>query len=197
MNLVELTEVPDAALPVAPLKEHLRLGTGFPDDDVQDPLLSGFLRAAIAAVEGRTGKALLRRGFALTLLAWRRPDRQPLPLAPVAALTGASLLDAGGAETPIPPGLLRLEPDATHPAVAAQGALLPPIPTGGAARLTFEAGFGPDWGDVPADLAQAVTMLAAHYHEYRHDTALDGACMPFGVAALIERYRPIRLGGLA
>ena len=71
MNLVELTEVPDEALPVALLREHLRLGTGFPDDSLQDALLAGFLRAALAAIEGRTGKALLERSFALTLSAWR------------------------------------------------------------------------------------------------------------------------------
>jgi uncharacterized phiE125 gp8 family phage protein len=46
-------------------------------------------------------------------------------------------------------------------------------------------------------MSQAVLMLAAHYHEYRYDTALDGGCMPFGVTALIERYRPLRLGGAA
>ena len=51
------------------------------------------------------------------------------------------------------------------------------------------------WEDVPADLAQAALMLAAHYHEYRDATALDGGCMPFGVSALIERYRPLRLSG--
>ncbi|ADO42299.1 phage conserved hypothetical protein, phiE125 gp8 family [Ketogulonicigenium vulgare Y25] len=36
-------------------------------------------------------------------------------------------------------------------------------------------------------------MLAAHYYEYRQDPALDGACMPFGVSALTERYRTLRL----
>ena len=32
MILVELTAVPDAALPLAPLREHLRLGSGFEDE---------------------------------------------------------------------------------------------------------------------------------------------------------------------
>jgi uncharacterized phiE125 gp8 family phage protein len=197
MNLLELTEAPDSALPVARLKEHLRLGTGFPDDDLQDALLSGFLRAAIAAIEGRTGKALLRRAFALTLTEWRRPDRQPLPVAPVQALTAVTLIPATGAETPLPAGILRLDADSMRPALVPAAADLPRIPQGGAVRITFEAGYGPAWSDVPADLAPAAVMLAAHYHEYRHDTALDGACMPFGVAALIERYRPIRVGSFA
>jgi uncharacterized phiE125 gp8 family phage protein len=36
-------------------------------------------------------------------------------------------------------------------------------------------------------------MLAAHFYEYRHETALGSGCMPFGVTSLIERYRPLRL----
>ncbi|MEC7962778.1 MAG: head-tail connector protein, partial [Pseudomonadota bacterium] len=60
-------------------------------------------------------------------------------------------------------------------------------------RLT--AGFGP-WDAVPPDLAQAVLMLAAHYYEYRDDTGLKAGCMPFGVTALIERHRQMRLGGI-
>lgn len=195
MNLVELTEVPEAALPIARLKEHLRLGTGFPDDGVQDALLAGFLRAAISAIEGRTGKALLSRSFRLTVADWRRPDRQPLPMAPVTALTAVSLLGDDGSESPVPLAGLRLDADAQPPALASVSTLLPLIPPGGSAQVTFEAGFGPLWADVPADLAQAVLMLAAHYHEYRDMTALDGGCMPFGVSALIERYRPLRLSG--
>jgi uncharacterized phiE125 gp8 family phage protein len=71
--------------------------------------------------------------------------------------------------------------------------MLPRIPVAGSVRIGFLAGFGPEWDDLPADLAQAVLMLASHYYEYRHETALGSGCMPFGVTALIERYRTIRL----
>ena len=193
MILVELAEVPASALPVARLKEHLRLGTGFADDALQDGLLQGFLRAATAAVEARTGKALLERAFQMTLQAWHRADRQPIPVAPVGSVSAVALLDARGGETPVPLASLRLEIDAMRPCLAPVGGLLPAIPAGGSARVTFQAGYGPAWTDVPADLAQAVMMLASHYHEYRADTALGSGCMPFGVTALIERYRPLRL----
>jgi len=46
---------------------------------------------------------------------------------------------------------------------------------------------------MPADLAQAVLMLAAHYYEFRSDTSLGQGCMPFGVTSLIERYRTVRI----
>jgi len=38
-----------------------------------------------------------------------------------------------------------------------------------------------------------VLLLAAHYYEYRDETALGEGCMPFGVSSLIERYRTVRL----
>lgn len=195
MMLVELAEAPEAALPVPALKDHLRLGTGFADDDLQDALLVGFLRAAVAAVEGRTGKALLRRAFALTVREWRSPDRQPLPMAPVASVTAVTLADAQGGAAAAPAGSWRLEVDGTAPALVARGSALPQIAWGGAATIAFQAGFGTGWDAVPRDLGHAALMLAAHYYDNRHDTALGPGCMPFGVTALLERYRPLRLSG--
>lgn len=61
------------------------------------------------------------------------------------------------------------------------------------AVVYFEAGYGADWASIPADLAQAVLLLAAHYYEYRNETSLSDGCMPFGVSSLIERYKVMRL----
>ena len=80
MKLIEETTVPDGALPVDDLKAHLRLGTGFAEDTVQEDVLRGFLRASLAAIEGRTGKVLLERNFRLDVIGWHCPDVQPLPL---------------------------------------------------------------------------------------------------------------------
>ena len=193
MMLVEVTPVASGALPVAGFKEHLRLGSGFTDEGLQDNLLEGFLRAALATVEGRIGKALLRRDFVLTLGAWRGGDRQALPLAPVSAVAGVVLVDALGAETAVPGAAWRLYPDMQRPLLVAMSGALPPVPRHGFVRITFSAGFGPFWSDLPPDLAQAVMMLAAHYYEYRQDVNLGAGCMPFGVTALIERYRQPRL----
>tara|TARA_R110002051_G_scaffold100315_2_gene170639 strand:- start:3081 stop:3335 length:255 start_codon:yes stop_codon:yes gene_type:complete len=73
-------------------------------------------------------------------------------------------------------------------------AALATIPRFGTVSITFEAGMGSDWSQVPADLQQAVFLLSAHYYEFRHETNLSDGCMPFGVSSLIERYRPMRLG---
>lgn len=191
--LVELTTVPQVALPVAQLKEHLRLGSGFADDGVQDALLGGFLRAALAAIEARTGKALIEREFRWTVPAWRGVAAADLPVAPVSAIGEVAVVDAAGAETIWPPGAWRLAADAQAPRLVALGGCLPAIPAGGHARVDFLGGYGPDFADLPADLQQAAMLLAAHYHDYRHETALGPGCMPFGVTALTERYRVLRL----
>ncbi|MEC3862218.1 head-tail connector protein [Mesobacterium sp. TK19101] len=193
MMLIEETQVPEAALPVEALKRHLRLGTGFAESTVQDGVLASFLRAALAAIEGRTDKALIERGFVLVLNRWKDVYGQPLPIAPVSAVTAVGVLDRDGNATALDPRSFRLERDATVPRLMPAGGSLPGPPEGGAVEIRFTAGFG-GWDALPADLAQAVLLLAAHYYEYRDETALAEGCMPFGVTSLIARYRRLRLG---
>lgn len=195
MMLIEETSVPLVALPVAEFKAHLRLGSGFAEDSLQDAVLESFLRAAMAAIEARTGKILIARDFSWVLTGWRDATGQALPVAPVSAITGLVLIDAEDAETAVDPGLYRLEHDMQRPKLKPRGTLLPTVPANGGVRIEFTAGFGPDWGDLPADLGQAVLLLAAHYYEYRNETGLGDGCMPFGVSSLIERYRTVRLMG--
>lgn len=195
MMLNEMTAVPGTALPVAEFRDHLRLGTGFADLGAEDAALLSYLRAAIAAIEGRTAKALISRTFRLALTGWRWGDMQTLPIAPVSAVTALRLVDAAGVETPVAAGW-RLVPDMARPRIEALGAALPAIPSGGRVEIDFTAGFGASWSALPVDLAQAVFLLAAQYYELRHDGAAEGGAMPFGVMALIERWRTVRvLGG--
>lgn len=194
MMLIEETTVPDAALPVAQFRAHLRLGTGFGEENLQDAVLRGFLRAAIAAIEARTGKVLIERAFSWTLSAWRDQAAQGLPVAPVTVITRVALIDAIGVESDLEIGKYRLEQDAQRPRLRPTSNLLPFVPRGGSVLIMFSAGMAPDWGGLPADLGQAVMLLAAHYYEYRNETNLSDGCMPFGVTSLIQRYRPLRLG---
>ena len=196
MMLIEQTTVAATALPLGQFKGHLRLGTGFADDGAEDALIEALLRAAMAAVEGRTGKVLLAREFTWALTAWRDAAAQALPVAPVSGLLELKVIDRGGTATVIDAGTYRLETDTHRPRLAANGAQLPTIPMGGSAEVRFQAGFGAGWDAVPPDLGQAVFMLAAHYHEHRDAAALGERAMPFGVASLIERWRTVRvLGG--
>ncbi|MXU66315.1 head-tail connector protein [Oceanomicrobium pacificus] len=195
MVLTEVTAIPDARWPVAAFADHLLMSSGFDDDDRDDALLLMLLRAAAAAVEARLGKALLARDFRVALAAWRRSDRQPLPMAPVYGGGQFVMRDAGGADLGDPGGWV-LEPDTARPALVGTGGRpLPAIPAGGVAEVTFTAGFAADWTDLPADLQQAVFLLAAHYHAARDGAAGADLAMPVGVLALIDPHRVIRVLG--
>jgi uncharacterized phiE125 gp8 family phage protein len=86
--------------------------------------------------------------------------------------------------------------DSQRPRIVGRfGRNLPRIPRGGHAEIRFTAGYGEDWGAAPADLRQAVFLLAAHYYESRSDAGGPSGAMPFGVLVLIEAHRAMRLGG--
>lgn len=196
MMLTEETVIPAAALPVQAMKDHLRLGSGFSDDGLQNGLIEGYLRAAMAAIEGRIGKALLARRFKLTLQDWRAVGEQPLPVAPVSAVISVTLFDAALVATPVAASRYRLVQDLSRPKLAALGVLLPLVPNDGRVEVVFDAGFGAAWAAVPADLAQAVLLLAAEYYENRNDLGARLTGLPMAVQVLIERWRTVRvLGG--
>ncbi len=194
MLLTEETPVPSAALPGEEMKDHLRLGSGYSDDALQDGLIESYLRAALAAIEGRIGKMLFRRRFLWVLECWR-DDEQALPVAPVSGIVSVTLVDMAGGEVVVPATSYRLVTDLHRPRLAGKGTALPTIPSDGMVRIVFDAGFGPAWSDVPVDLRQAVLLLAGEYHEHRHDDAAQVAGLPFGVVTLIERWRTVRILG--
>ncbi|MBP7002250.1 hypothetical protein [Amaricoccus sp.] len=198
MILTEVSAPAAGAVPVRAFAEHLRLGTGFADDGSLDAALELYLRSAMAAIEARIGRALLARPFTLTVTRWREDACQGLPIGPVRAVEAVALVDADGDAEPVDPAAWSLHRDSQRPRIVGRfGRSLPRIPSAGHAEIRFEAGFGEAWASVPADLRQAVFLLAAHYFENRSDSDVAPGAMPFGVLVLIESYRAARLGGSA
>lgn len=195
MELVELTTPPIAALPMGPFKAHLRQGTGFSEENLQDEVLEAYLRASFAAIEARTGKALLEREMEWHIGRWTAPDRQPLPIAPVRELLGVATLSMQGDVDTQAVEDFALERDTHRPQIKPVSGCLPSITEGGTVALRFNAGYGPEWSDVPADLQQAVLLLGAHYYEHRHDLIGNDNAMPFGVVSLLAPYRTVRVFG--
>lgn len=194
MMLTEETQVPLLALPVEEMKDHLRMGSGFADDGLQDGLIETYLRAALAAIEGRIGKMLFQRRFLWVLECWRE-DEQAMPVAPVSSVVSVTLVDAAGGEVVVAPTAYRLVKDLHRPRLAGKGTVLPTIPSDGAVKVVFDAGFGAAWTDIPVDLRQAVLLLAGEFYEHRHDDGSQAAGLPFGVVTLIERWRTVRILG--
>lgn len=194
MMLTEETPVPSLALPVEEMKDHLRMGSGFADDGLQDGLIETYLRAAVAAIEGRIGKMLFQRRFLWVLECWRE-EEQALPVSPVSGIVSLTLVDAAGGEVVVPVGAYRLVKDLHRPRLAGKGTSLPAIPTEGVVKVVFDAGFGAAWTDIPVDLRQAVLLLSGEFYEHRHDDGAQAAGLPFGVVTLIERWRTVRILG--
>ncbi|MFO1208817.1 MAG: head-tail connector protein [Amaricoccus sp.] len=196
MVLTEVSAPPAAAVPVRAFAEHLRLGSGFADDGSQDAVLELYLRSAMAAIEARLGRALIARDFAWTVSRWREDASQGMPIAPVRSVASITLVDPDGTETAVDPEAWSVLRDAQRPRLVGRfGRSLPRIPRCGHAEIRFSAGFGEAWEDVPADLRQAVLLLAAHFYESRAEGGAVAGTMPFGVLVLIEAYRATRLGG--
>ncbi|MEY8098439.1 head-tail connector protein [Falsihalocynthiibacter sp. S25ZX9] len=199
MMLIEQTTVPTSALPIQGFKDHLRLGTGFADDGFQDDVLNTCLRAAMAAIEARTGKVMIERAFQWELTGWRGLSEQALPVAPVSAINSITVKDRLGDATLVDPTRYVLQRDNQRPKIQATGACLPTVPLGGLVEVIFTAGFSGAWEGMPADLGQAMFLLAAHFYEHRTEGEGNRGSMPFGVSSLIEPYRTVRIlgGGVA
>ena len=196
MILTELSAPPLAALPLRAFAEHLRLGSGFADDGGEDAVLEVYLRAAMAAIEARLGRALLARPFAWTVSRWREEASQGLPVAPVVSVEAIRLRAADGGETEVEAEAWSVLRDAQRPRLVGRfGRALPRIPRGGEAEVRFTAGYGAGWEEVPADLRQAVLLLAAHFYENRSESGAVAGTMPFGVLVLLEAHRATRIGG--
>jgi len=194
MMMVELTSVPGAVLPVAELADYLRLARGFADDGSQDTQLESCLRAAASAIEARIGKALFERRFALTLVNWHKDDAHVLPIAPVRMIDSVTLVSRAGAETVVSPADYALRADQHRPAIIATGSKLPKPGQRGSIEVEFTAGFAPDWAGIPADLKQAMLILAGEYWGQNLDPEMG---IPFSASVLLEPHRALRLRGAA
>jgi uncharacterized phiE125 gp8 family phage protein len=190
--LVEMTPVPGSDLPLASLAEHMRLSRGFTDDAELEPQIESALRGALAAIEARTGKAVFRRRFVQTVPDWSMAERHVLPIAPVASVDVVRITDRTGAAQVLEPAAYDLVVDTHCPCLVATAVSLPSLGSGRFAEIEFQAGFADHWDGLPADLRQAVLMLAGTFFGQNEEAS---AGFPSGVSALIEPYRTLRLRG--
>ncbi len=194
MRLIETTTLTAANLPMEEFKAQLRLGTGFTDSGTQDVLLEACLKAAMGAIEARTGRILVRRRFLWRLNTWRLDgNAQNLPVTPVTAMLYLRMMAPDGSYDTVDPASYTLQPDDQRPRIVSIGKSFPPIETGGSAEMFFIAGYAA-WKNIPSALSQAMLMLAASYYENREGMISGAAQMPFGISAMLEPFKRIRLG---
>lgn len=188
LMILEKSQIAAADLPIDGLKAHLKLGSAFDLDTVQDDLLAGFLRAAIKAVEHRISASLLIRSFEWRPM--RLSDEMILPFGPLVSVDAVETWAEDGTPVAVPRHQYSVRTYMDVPTLRCPSLRLPNV---SGASVQFTAGMAQRWDVLPADLGQAVMMLAAHYYEFRNDTGLSEGCMPFGVHSLLQRHRSLRL----
>ncbi|WP_428410015.1 head-tail connector protein [Hyphococcus sp.] len=179
---------PPAAEPVtlAELKAHLRV-----THSDEDTAVTGFLVAAVRAVEARGGLALMPQQWRLTLDAVPE-DTVFLPLSPVSAIDDIAVIDGAGDPQAVPASLYDAVLGKT-PRIRPAGPWPLPAPSVGGVRIDFTAGYA-DAGAVPEELKLAVKILAAAFYENR-EAAGEARIytVPQTVDALIAPFKEVRL----
>jgi uncharacterized phiE125 gp8 family phage protein len=177
MQLTEITTAASEPITLDALKLALKLE--HEDDDTH---LENCLKAARVTLEKRLDMAFVARDFRLTLDQWS--TKIVLPVSPVSTILSINVTNADLTQTLIPPALYMLVNDRllfyAYP-------IDPGIKFAGIS-IDFTAGFV----DVPADLKQAVMMLAVHYYENRGVLG-HFAHLPENIAVLIQPYKKVRI----
>lgn len=174
-------------LTLADLKVFLRV-----THQEEDAVLALLITTARQMVESASSRILLAQTWRVFLDAWPPSGLIVAPLAPVTSILAARLRHGDGSETALPADLFTLRGDRT-PAVIAFERPRAPAPTRPLGGIELDLALGHEAAaDVPADLVQAVRLLAAHLYE-RRDEAAGGGLLPEGVVALLKPYRGVRL----
>jgi uncharacterized phiE125 gp8 family phage protein len=165
---------------VAELKTYLRL-----EGQEEDDLLSRLLKSSIGLCESFTGQKLLAERIEETVrlsTEWKQ-----LSAVPVTAVEGLRTIDVNAALQPVPRD--RWEAEISDDG-SARVRLLAAEPT--RVRVSYLAGMGLTWADLPEPLRHGIVRLSAHLYTYRD--ASDDRGPPAVVAALWRPWRRYRLG---
>lgn len=178
----------DEPLTLDEAKAFLRI-----DHAAEDAVVAALLRAARQMVESTTGRLLLWQNWRLTLDAWPASGVVLAPLAPVAALLEARLVQADGSVQMLADDLFTVQAQRTPGMIQVDRTRVPaPGRARGGIELDLRFGYGASGAAVPGDLLQAVRLLLAHFFEHRDQTPGEGA-VPATLDALLRPYRRVRL----
>ena len=171
---------------LAEMKAHLRL-----DDDAEDDLVAGLVKAARLMVEAAARRILVAQRWRMVLDAWPPGGTVLLPLAPLMAVEGVAVFDAAGTAHPVPAQAIETDALSDPPRVAVAGAPSPGRPRNGIA-IDVSVGFGATPDTVPATLRLAVKIIVAHWFTHRGD--MEGLqALPADALALIAPFQRARL----
>lgn len=170
------------------LKAQLRI-----DGNEENPALAGFIVSARTILENYTGLALVSRGVEITLDEFPT-EGHPLPVRPISSIEGIQIITSAGSSVSWGADNYYLVPGIS-PSLHLHSGRQWPVPgqKKGAIRIQATAGFGENWNTVPADLQQALLLLAAYLYTHRGDDTAGNAMTASGAASLLKPYREYRI----
>jgi uncharacterized phiE125 gp8 family phage protein len=191
----ELALVPIGGGPIdlARAKAHLKVDW---DEPANDALIASQLRAAVAAIEHRTDRALSPRVFTewAPRFPWCAGERLTLARDPVTAIVGVTYVDSDGAEQTLDAADYRsIEGEPWSLLAPFAGSFPTTEERPDAVRVRYVAGYPA--GECPPDLQAAVLLLTGHLYFNREAVNLGNLVteLPLGVQYLCEPFR--RRGG--
>jgi uncharacterized phiE125 gp8 family phage protein len=183
---------PPAADPVAlaEARNHARV---FVDDDQVDALLTGYVKAATAKLEGLVCRSFVARQVLAILDGFPcegRPIRLLYP--PLASVESITYLDGSGIQQELDPSAYDVEADTTpgliHPAAGKSWPSA--LRREGSVRVAFTAGYG-DASAVPDVAKLCIKIMAAHWYDRREPIVTGSvvADVPYMIDALADDLR--------
>lgn len=200
------TQPTQEPIDIAEAAMHLRLDQfGSPLEYADQTLVEVLITVSREYIEGLTGLMLAPQTMQMTgrsfsrMMDWCVDEAIPLMTAPVTGINSISYYDGNNALQVVDPSLYELDSFNMVPRVRlTPGSAWPDTyDKANAVIIEFTGGYSPGspiTENIPKSLKQAMLLMIGHLYENREQTTqakLEE--LPFGICALIERYR-LRLG---
>ena len=176
---------------LAEAKAHLRV-----DASDEDAFISSLVTTARLQIEAVLDLALITQQWQWIADCWPLNNVVELPMRPLQSIDAVRVRGADDVATVLDPISYSVDGASVPPRVASRSGFWP---TPGARlngiEIDFTAGFGAAAADVPADIRQALLLLAAYWFEHRDPTSAGAtnAGVPDAVSTLLEPYKAVRL----
>lgn len=168
------------------MKAYLRV-----DDEAEDNLIAGLIRAARLMVESASRRVLIEQRWRIVMDRWPDSGQVRLPVAPLIAVDRIRVLNGEGTASEVEPSSIATDPVSDPPSITVSGVPDPGKPRNGI-EIELRAGFGATAEAVPATLKLAIRILVAHWFENRGDVAGEQT-LPPDAMALVAPFRRARL----
>ena len=178
------------------LKDHLRIDASQTEDDAYLMRLVAAVRQHLDGYSGYLGRALITQTWRLDLERFSSVERIPLPR--LQSVTSITYIDSNGDTQTVSSsvyevisdgdwdGYVRKLTSQSWPTDVSTEYAYP-------VSITFKAGFGDSWNDVPEDIRLAALMLIAETYMSRGEFIPDNLVKNPNARLLLAKWRAVNM----